>query len=78
MTGGPVFEAPVRIRDIAVASRYDISRRVAAEWLRRLHAAGIVAKVGRQFFARWSAVDAWVMAGATPVARTRRSPGGCA
>ncbi len=69
------LDPPVRHRDITLVDRYQITRRQAQEWLRLLVAAGVAVKIGRQFFARVSDVDAWVMAGAkTPIERTRRSP----
>ncbi len=69
------LDPPVRLRDITVANRYGITRRLAREWLRRLVAAGVATKLNRMFFARLTAVDAWVLAGGkAPVARTRKSP----
>lgn len=78
MNAPPINEAPVRVRDVLFAARYGISKRLGGEWLRRAEAAGVVARVGaRLFYARLSALDEWVLAGAkAPTARTRRSPRG--
>ena len=60
----PVDDPPRHLDPAYVGDRYKISPRSAGEMIRRAVAANVVKKVGKFRFARVSAFDAWIAAGA--------------
>ncbi len=56
-------DAPSVKRPGLVADRYDITPRLAGDWLRAMRVAGVVRKLGGMHVGRWSAIDAWVESG---------------
>ena len=61
--GELVLDPPQRLRDVDIAERYKITPRLGGEWIRRMIAAGVVAKMGRLPVGRLSACDQWVASG---------------
>lgn len=66
--GKPLAEQPP---GVDVSARYGITPRLAGEWIRRMIAAGAIAKVGRVPVGRLSATDAWVASGGQSLRRSR-------
>jgi hypothetical protein len=67
------LDAPQRLKARDVAARYQVSERLAGEWIRAAVAAGTVRKMRRLVIGRWSQLDAWVAAGGTaPISKRRR------
>lgn len=69
---GPELDPPRRIDEAELATRYGIKPRLAAEWIAKMKAAGVIAKIGRIRMARLSACDAWVAAGGKVESGRRR------
>lgn len=67
----PQQDAPVRLPKALVASRYGITERLAADWIRNAIAAGAIKTLRGVIIGRWSALDEWVAAGGQVPARRR-------
>lgn len=65
-------DVPKRIGPELIAQRYDISERLAGEWIRAMKAAGVVASIGNVAVAKLSACDAWVVSGGKEKRRERK------
>lgn len=67
------IEPPRHLKPAELAERYGLTTRLAGEWIRRMLAAGVIAKLGNLPVGRLSACDEWVASGGKALRRSRRS-----
>lgn len=65
------LDPPRHLKPAELASRYGITPRLAGEWIRRMIAAGVVAKIGNLPVGRLSVCDDWVASGGKQLKRSR-------
>lgn len=66
------LEPPKYIKPTELAERYGITPRLAGEWIRRMIAAGVIAKIGNCPVGRLSACDEWLASGGKTTRRAAR------